>query len=299
MPCSDFVEKQTKINLPLDLATVPPQCLTDPHFSFLSDAWHCLVQPEPMLDQWLTEQFLLHRTEHKRTFPGFEHCMTATSDSGGVGARPAQLLSVRREQDNTKWYKKVLLSRTQPKVNPCCVAWNRQNQIKWTVVHFHPCYPAVYLQTIASVLLYKIFLSNYVVYLVIFGDIYNMQIRNSKAKFCYSARQCPFALIKLFRPQNKTLNEFPFPLQYLQYNSMCVHSLHILQNNKLCSWNIHFHLKCLLRLEKKKTKSVEWFHTYSDLQSKLSEETAPLTAVLTKPRLNSSLTKIIPISSQL
>ena len=41
-------------------------------------------------------------------------------------------------------------------------------------------------------------------------------------------------------------------MSYLKNNSVSVDSFYILQHNKLCSWNIHLHLKRLLRLWQKK-----------------------------------------------
>ena len=47
-----------------------------------------------------------------------------------------------------------------------------QNQIWWTVLHFQPSNHALFLQTTASVLLWRIILSIAVVYLVAFGHIH-------------------------------------------------------------------------------------------------------------------------------
>ena len=41
-------------------------------------------------------------------------------------------------------------------------------------------------------------------------------------------------------------------MKYLKNNSVSVDSFYILQHNKLCAWNIHLHLKRLLRLWHKK-----------------------------------------------
>ena len=46
-----------------------------------------------------------------------------------------------------------------------------RNQIWWTVIHFHPCNPALVLQTTASVLLYRIFSTHLAIFLVAFDDI--------------------------------------------------------------------------------------------------------------------------------
>ena len=58
------------------------------------------------------------------------------------------------------------------------------NQNWWTVIHFHPCNPALFHQTTASVLLYRIFLFNLVVYFVAFSDKTG-KLSEHNNLFCY------------------------------------------------------------------------------------------------------------------
>ena len=79
-----------------------------------------------------------------------------------------------------------------------------RNQNWWTAIHLHPCNPALFPQTTASILLCRIFLSNLVVYMVAFDDI---RWKLSKYNFCYFGRSVSlFVYNDFMRPFKKNVN---------------------------------------------------------------------------------------------
>ena len=94
-----------------------------------------------------------------------------------------------------------------------------------TVIHFHPCNPVLFLQTTASVLLYRIF---FIQFNYIFGGIwrYNMEIRISK--------------ISLFRQDREMWTIFRLLRLWMSTRTCAVHTKRHFWTDSRTRWMLFF-----------------------------------------------------------